>query len=104
MYKALALYPMPDDPQAFREHYESIHLPLVSKLPGVRSGRCSFDITSPLGEPPYFAVFEVEWDDAEAMVASLSSPEGEAVGADMAPYVSAGTVLLNYSLQDALSR
>jgi hypothetical protein len=26
------------------------------------------------------------------------------VGADMAPYVSAGTVLLNYSLQDALSR
>jgi hypothetical protein len=49
-------------------------------------------------------VFEVEWDDAEAMVASLDSPEGEAVAADMAPYVSAGTVLLNYSLQDALSR
>jgi uncharacterized protein (TIGR02118 family) len=103
-YKALALYPMPDDPQVFRDHYESIHLPLVAKLPGVRSVRCSFDLNAPLGESPFFAVFEVEWDDAETMGASLSSPEGQAVAEDMAPYVTEGTVLLNYSLQDFLSR
>jgi quinol monooxygenase YgiN len=44
----------------------------------------------------------VEWDDAEAMRASLTSPEGQAVAEDMAPYVTEGTVLLNYSLQDFL--
>jgi hypothetical protein len=38
------------------------------------------------------------------MGASLSSPEGQAVAEDMAPYVTEGTVLLNYSLQDFLSR
>ena len=43
------------------------------------------------------------WDDAEAMRASLTSPEGQAVAEDMAPYVTEGTVLLNYSLQDFLS-
>jgi uncharacterized protein (TIGR02118 family) len=64
MFKALALYPMPSDPQAFRDHYESIHLPLVAKLPGVRSLRYSFDLNAPLGEAPFFAVFEVEWDDS----------------------------------------
>jgi uncharacterized protein (TIGR02118 family) len=103
MFKALALYPMPSDPQAFRDHYENIHLPLVAKLPGVRSLRHSFDLNAPLGESPFFAVFEVEWDDAEAMAASLSSPEGHAVAEDMAPFVTAGTVLLNYTPQDFLS-
>ena len=56
MFIALALYPMPSDPQAFRDHYESIHLPLVAKLPGVRCLRYSFDLIAPLGEAPFFAV------------------------------------------------
>jgi uncharacterized protein (TIGR02118 family) len=102
-YKALALYPMPDDPQAFRDHYENIHLPLVAKLSGLRALRYSFDLTAPQGEAPYFAVFEVEWDDAEAMATSLNSPEGQAVAADMAQYMTNGAVLLNYTPQDFLS-
>jgi uncharacterized protein (TIGR02118 family) len=101
-YKALALYPMPDNPQAFRDHYQNTHLPLVANLPGLRSLHYGFDLTAPQGEAPYFAVFEVEWDDAEAMAASLNSPEGQAVAADMAPYVTNGTVLLNYTPQDFL--
>jgi uncharacterized protein (TIGR02118 family) len=104
MYKSLALYRLPPDPQAFREHHENIHLPLVAKLPGPRVLRYSFDLTTARGESPYFAVFEVEWDDAEAMAASLSSPEGQAVAADMAPYVKEGAVIMSYPVQDALSR
>jgi quinol monooxygenase YgiN len=50
-----------------------------------------------------FAVFEVEWDDAEAMAASLSSPEGQAFATDTGPYVTEGTIFLNYPVQDALS-
>jgi uncharacterized protein (TIGR02118 family) len=101
-YKALAVYPMPDNPQAFRDHYQNTHLPLVANLPGLRSLHYGFDLTAPQGEAPYFAAFEVQWDDAEAMAASLNSPEGQAVAADMAPYVTNGTVLLNYTPQDFL--
>jgi hypothetical protein len=61
--------------------------------------RYGFDLTSAQGESPYFAVFEVEWDDAETMAASLSSPEGQAVAADMASYVTQGTVIVNYLVQ-----
>jgi hypothetical protein len=68
----------------------------------VRAWHWNFDLTSPQGESPHFAVFEVEWDDAEAMAASLSSPEGQAVATDMDPYVTEGTVLLNSPAQDAL--
>ena len=59
----------------------------------VNAWHWSFDLTSPQGESPYFAVFEVEWDYAEAMAASLSSPE--AVATDMSPDVTEGTVFLN---------
>ena len=95
---------MPEDPKAFREHYENRHLPLVAKLPGVRAIRYSFEPTSPLGESPYFAVFEVEWDDAGSAMGSFSSPEGQAVADDLAPYVTEGTVFLNYPLVDFFPR
>jgi hypothetical protein len=57
--------------------------------------RYSIDLTSPQGESAYFALFEGEWDDAEVMAASVSSPQGHAVTTDMAPYVTEGTVILN---------
>jgi uncharacterized protein (TIGR02118 family) len=101
MYKAQALYSMPGDPRAFRDHYENIHIALVLKLPGVRAMRYSFGLTSPQGESPYFAAFR-RMGRCRAMAASLSSPEGQPVATDLAPYVTQGTVILNYPMQDAL--
>jgi uncharacterized protein (TIGR02118 family) len=103
-YKALVLYPIPDDPQGFRDHYENTHLPLIAKLPGLRSLSYSFDLKALQGESPYLVALELEWDDAEGMGASLGSPEGDAMMADMAPYMTKDTVVLHYSLQDFLSR
>jgi hypothetical protein len=46
-------------------------------VPRPRRLRCAVD--SRCGDSHRgFAVFEVEWDDAEAIAASLSSPEGQA--------------------------
>ena len=38
------------------------------------------------------------------MAASLSSPEGQAMQADLAPYMNPSTVVLHFPLEDALSR
>lgn len=92
----LVLYPPPTDPQAFRAYYEATHLPLVAKLPGLRAMRHSFEVSAGPGESPYFAVFEAEFDSAEAMAAALGSPEGQAVAADVPNYASGGAVVLNY--------
>lgn len=96
MHKMLVLYPPPTDPQAFREYYEGTHLPLAAKLPGLRAMRYSFDVSSGPGESPYFAVWEGDFDSAEAMTAALSSPEGQAVAADVPNYATGGAVVLNY--------
>jgi uncharacterized protein (TIGR02118 family) len=101
MHKALVLYLPPEDPQAFREHYESTHIPLTSKIPGIRAYRYSFDVSAAEGESPYFCIFEGEWDDAQAMDEALSTPEGQAALADIPNYATGGAVFLSYPVQEA---
>jgi len=48
MHKTLVLHRTPEDPQAFREHYESTHIPLLSRVPGLRAFRHSFDVVRKL--------------------------------------------------------
>jgi uncharacterized protein (TIGR02118 family) len=101
MYKTLTLYPTPEDPQAFREYYESTHVPLIQSVPGLRAFRYSFNVSAPEGESPYFAVSEAEWDSPQALDEALRTPEGQASAADMRGYSTGGFVMVGYSLPDA---
>lgn len=94
MHKLLVLYPEPTDRAAFEDYYINTHLPLAAKLPGLKASRYSFAVTG--NESPYFAVFEGEFSSQADMVAALTSPEGQAVQADIPNYASAGAVVLDY--------
>jgi uncharacterized protein (TIGR02118 family) len=96
MHKLVVLYPPPEDPEAFRAYYTSTHLPLAAKLPGLRGYRYSFDVGSPTGDSPYFAVWEGDFDDAQALQAALASPEGQATAADVPNYATGGAVMVDY--------
>ena len=102
MHRSLALYLPPEDPEAFREYYESTHVPLVKSVPGLRAFRYSFNVSAPEGESPYFAVSEAEWDDAQAMREALSNtPEGKAALTDIRKYATGGAVVVDYPIQEA---
>ena len=101
MHKSLVLYLPPKDPDAFREYYESTHVPLASRIPGLRAYRYSLNVSAPEGESPYFAIFEAEWDDARAMGEALSTPEGQAVLADMQNYATGGAVIVDYPARES---
>jgi EthD domain len=58
MHRSLVLYLPPEDPQAFREYYESTHIPLFKSVPGLRAFRYSFNVSAPEGESPYVASAE----------------------------------------------
>ncbi|GAA5154404.1 MULTISPECIES: EthD family reductase [Amycolatopsis] len=94
MHKIVVLYPEPADAAAFKEYYESTHLPLAAKLPGLRAMRYSFDVSG-----DYFAIWEGEFDDAEAAGAAMASPEGQAVQADVPNYATGGAVVLDYPVR-----
>jgi uncharacterized protein (TIGR02118 family) len=98
MHKTLVLYPPPVDPAAFRDYYESTHIPLAATLPGLRAYHYAFDVAAPGGESPYFAIFEAEFDDAEAAGAAMGSPEGQAVAADVANYATGGVEIVSYDV------
>jgi uncharacterized protein (TIGR02118 family) len=101
MHRVLVLYLPPGDPLAFREYFEHTHIPLAARMPGQRTMRYSFDVSAAGGESPYFGVMEAEFDDADALAASMASPEGQAVVADIPNYATGGAIMLSYPVQEA---
>ncbi|MBK1782972.1 EthD family reductase [Prauserella cavernicola] len=97
MYRLTVLYPPPTDPEHFREYYVNTHLPLAATLPGLRAMRYSLDVSAPGGQSPYFAVFEGDFDSYDAMVAALSSEQGQAVNADVPNYATGGVHMIHYA-------
>jgi uncharacterized protein (TIGR02118 family) len=99
VHRLLVLYPPPTDPDHFRSYYEETHLKLVAEYPGMRGYRYAFDVAAADGDSPYFCVFEADFDDAAALAAGRASPQGQAVGADVANYATGGVVVLDYELR-----
>jgi uncharacterized protein (TIGR02118 family) len=100
MQRLLMLYPHPDDPGHFRSYFVGTHLGLARKLPGILGYRYSFEVADGSEKPPYFAVFEADFADANALQAALTSPEGEAALADLPNYATGGSVPLMYPVTE----
>jgi uncharacterized protein (TIGR02118 family) len=77
----LALYDPPADAETFDRHYHQIHVPLASRLPGLRQYTVGREATSVRGAP-YYLVAELEWDTMDDLRAAFASPEGRATAAD----------------------
>jgi len=96
MHKVLVLYPPPKDPAHFQRYYEETHLPLAAQLPGLLSSRHTFSIEGVGNPSPYFCIWEGEFADAAAMAASMASPVGLKVAADVANYATGGATILHF--------
>jgi uncharacterized protein (TIGR02118 family) len=85
--KLTVLYDVPADVAAFDAHYFGTHVPLAEKVPGVDRIEVTRFGPRPDGSPsPYHLMAELYFADAEAMQAGLGSPEGKALGADVANF------------------
>ncbi|MFE3105659.1 EthD family reductase [Nocardia tengchongensis] len=102
MHKLLVLYPKPADPDHFRDYYVSKHLPLVMEMPGLLACRYSFDVAATTGEAPYFAVFEADFADADALAAARASAQGRRAAADVVNYATGSVVVIDYPMQDSI--
>jgi uncharacterized protein (TIGR02118 family) len=104
MHKLLVLYPPPLSGEAFRTHYETRHLPLVARLPGLLSSWHSFHVHSVTGPAPYFCIWEGTFESALALQQAMESEIGAEVAADTANYATGGVVLLHMPAQFAGTR
>ena len=99
MHKFVVLYNQPEDPDHFRDYYVNKHVPLAAGLPGLKAYRYSFSVSSPgQDDPPYFCIFEGEFEDAAAMGEAMSGEYGQKVGADVPNYATGGATILTYAV------
>jgi uncharacterized protein (TIGR02118 family) len=95
MAKLIVLYNQPVDPAAFDAYYESRHVPIAKRIPGLRALDISTGpVMTPAGPGPYHVVGTLSFDSMSALQAGLGSPEGQAAAADLANFASGGATLL----------
>ncbi|MCO1660262.1 EthD family reductase [Pseudonocardia humida] len=98
MYQLTVLYHHPDDAAAFDKHYNEVHIPLASKMPGLRRYSVSHPAPGPDGsKPAYHLIAVLEWDDEAAFGAAVTSPEGAAATGDVANFATNGATMLSGS-------
>ncbi len=83
MVKLVAIYKKPEDIAAFDRHYEEIHAPLAEKMPGLKKLEVNKVYGSPMGESPFHLIAEMYFENRQALLDALSSPEGKAAGKDL---------------------
>ncbi|PSR23661.1 MAG: EthD family reductase [Sulfobacillus acidophilus] len=87
MVSLFALYRRPADEQAFLSHYESVHVPLAKRLPGLID--LKWGQPQVLGDEQdaeqglWFFVAELTFADKRTLVGALESKEGQAASRDV---------------------
>jgi len=83
MAKLIALYKKPENPAEFDERYFNGHLPLASKIPGLKGSEVSKVLGTPAGESEWYLIAELQFDSMDDLKAGMSSPEGKAAAKDV---------------------
>jgi uncharacterized protein (TIGR02118 family) len=69
--------------EAFKKHCLEVHAALCVKLPNMRRHSVNFVDRARFPHFPYDGFSELWFDDEEALIASLNSPEGKTLPADL---------------------
>jgi uncharacterized protein (TIGR02118 family) len=101
MHRITIQYGEPADAAAFDKHYQEVHVPLASRLPGLRR----YTVSRPrgLGGPAPHLVAELWFDDGEAMKAALKSPEMAAAATDARGFDVASMATFTGAVDDVLA-
>lgn len=80
MFKLVVLYRKPEIPVSEFDARYTEHLALIAKVPGLRKAEVSRFVEAPWGQPDYFQIAELSFDNKQALDAALHSPEMGAAG------------------------
>jgi len=95
MIKITALYGHPTDATEFEEYYANTHMAKASKMTGYEKLELTkFSSAPDGGKPAYYRMAEFWFSSPDTMQATMGSPEGLAVAADLANFATGGVTLL----------
>jgi uncharacterized protein (TIGR02118 family) len=80
--KFMILFRQVDDSEAFETRYNDF-LALTERIPNVARRQVVSVLGSPVGEPPYFRILEIYFNDLPTMEAALRSRQGQEAGGEL---------------------
>jgi uncharacterized protein (TIGR02118 family) len=93
--KIFAVYQQPADPAAFDRYYFGKHIPLAKTIPGLLSYEVTRgDVLGMQGKHGTYLIATLEFESVQSIAAAMSSPQGQAVAADLANFASAGVDIM----------
>ncbi|MCF8566491.1 EthD family reductase [Alicyclobacillus tolerans] len=83
MAKVVVLYEQPKDVDAFESHYYGVHIPLVQKVPNLKNASIHRIQNAQHTEAQMYLMAELEFEDANALQATMATPEWQEVAKDL---------------------
>jgi uncharacterized protein (TIGR02118 family) len=90
----VALYGIPDDPDAFERYYQETHVPIAISIPHLRHGESALVLGGADGGPaPYHRFAALSFASMEEFQAAAASPEAQATLADLPNFATGGVTV-----------
>jgi uncharacterized protein (TIGR02118 family) len=103
MIRLLVLYGQPKDPEAFLKYYYDVHVPIASRMKGLKKWDIGKALGTPGGEPsPYFYIADLYAESRQAMEAILESPEGRAAVRDVPNFATGGVTFVYTDVEEVI--
>ena len=100
--KIIVLFGKPKDPQAFDKEYWEEHVPIAKMMPGLRKYTVQKVLSPPRGEPAYYQVVELEFDNMETLKKATSSPAGRESTSHGAKMATGGMTIMFAESKEAM--
>lgn len=85
------LYGHPQNTEEFEAYYHNKHLPLASKIKGLKGFTVGMVLSAEPGmQAPYYRIANLYVDTPEELQAAMSSPEGQAAVTDLQNFATGG--------------
>lgn len=83
MYKLIALFAHPENTEEFDHHYDTVHAPLMRKVPGLQKLVVTRGLRAFGGESPWYLIAEMHFGDRDAFKTAMASDENKDAGRDV---------------------
>ena len=89
-----ALYKKPVNIEAFHTYYDTVHMPLVRKVPGLLKAEVEMVTTTYAGEKDdFYMLARMYYENDESFKTAMKSPGNAATGKDLRNFAQAGVSL-----------
>ncbi len=98
--KLIALYKQPKDSKKFDDKYFNEHIPIAQHIPGLQLIEISKVHGAPDGNPAFYLMAELYFDNMDAVKAGLASPEGKKANENIMSFAGDLVSLMYAEVQD----